>query len=922
MSGLFGGANITNSETRLGALQVQQSSQGVPIALLWGRNRISNNLLWFDDFQAIENRTSENVGKGGGTTVTNVTYTYRASLLMGLAAGVCTGVPAVWRNKDKITATSRVLPGDQLSHIAILPGDKTVTVPRAAEWDSTSGVFSVVDSGEGYFESATSDYTNPSDGVYVFGASLAVGARVRIAYATAPVVENLSALQVAGFSWFGNGALGQAVWPYLTTAHPTEAIGYSGVCYVAASGFLLGGAAGLPQLAFEVDGPRQVGGGNVDASAADIVTDLLTAPVYSAGFPSASLADMTTFRAWCAAAGLWFSPVWTERKGVFEYLQQIARLTHSRALWSVDTLRMVPMATDPLTSGTGSYTPAPEHGAPVYAITDDDIKDPIEETRSAPADRFNRVSLRYKNREQDYAEAIESAEDRAGIDAFGLIEAPEVMSAPEIALPSVAATVSELLLREYMTSGGQYRFTLPVSYDLLEPLDIIQIEDERINLSARSVRVLEIGEVGDDGSLSITAEDVRTTGAVIQTRQAGGGFAYSGGPPDAATLRAIMMPTALTSGAQELWIGMTAGPNWGGATLWVSQTGLDYQRVADVPVRARLGTLAASLASASVEVNPTQTTSLSLTGSTTLAGVSQADVDSALSLTWVNGELLAFRDATLSAPATYDLEYLRRGLYGTPMGAQSIGAPWMRLDSSVVKLPVAEGDIGKTLYVKVVSRNALGTYVQGLDEVAAVPVLLVAQPSAPDAPGALALTTPFVGTYFDVNWAAAARASDYEIEVEDTVGAVVMRTIYTSAQSLRYLFEDAVSDGDAKRAYTVRVRGRNTGGNGPWATLLITNAAPATTTGVGTSGSGTSRTVTWDASAATDLGGYLARFSTTTGFDPTAGEGTAFYTGPDATADLTGLTPGTDYYVRVAAFDVWDQDIADLNWSAQHSFTA
>lgn len=922
MSGVFGGGNITNAETRLGALSVQQSSQGVPIALLWGRNRVSNNLLWFDDFQAIENRTSENVGKGGGTTVTTVTYTYRASLLMGLAAGVCVDVQAVWRNKDKITATTRTLPGDRLSHTAVLPAGKSVTVPRAADLATTVGVFRVFDIEGEFIEEATTDFTNPSAGTYVFGAGLPVGARVRIAYTTVPVVETLNALQAAGFGWFGNGALGQAVWPYLSTAHPEQALGYSGVCFVAASGFLLGGAAGLPQLGFEVDGPRQVGGGNVDASAADIVADLLTAPVYSAGFPADSLSDLGVFRAWCAAAGLWFSPVWSERKGVFEYVQQIAKLTHSRALWSVNTLRLVPMATEPLTSASGSYTPAPEHSAPVYAITDDDLKDPIEETRSAPADRFNRVSLRYENRAQDYAEAVESAQDSASIDAFGLIEAPEVLSAPEIAEPSVAAVVAELLLREYMASGGQYRFTLPAAFDLLEPLDIVQIEDARIALAPRAVRVLEISEVGDDGSLNVLAEDVRSTGAVIQTRQAGGGFSYSGGPPDAATLRAVMMPTAATGGAQQLWLGVSAGPNWGGSSIWVSQTGLDYQRVADVPVRARLGTLAAALASASVELNPTQTTSLSVVGTTTLAGVSQADVDSARSLLWVNGEVLAYRDATLTGPATYELAYLRRGLYSTAMAAQSAGAPWLRLDDAVVKLPVAAGDIGKTLFVKVVSRNALGTYVQQLDEVAAVAVLLTAQPSAPDMPGALALTAPFVGTYFEVNWGAAARASDYEVEVVNTASSAVMRTVYTSAQLLRYLYEDAVDDGDAKRAYTVRVRGRNVGGNGPWATLAITNPAPATTTGVGTTGSGTSRTVAWTASTATDLGGYLARYSTTSGFDPAAGEGSAFYTGAPATAELTGLTVGLDYHVRVAAFDVWDQDIADLHWSAQHSFTA
>lgn len=913
MSGLMGGSDITNTETRLGALRVQQSSQGVPIALLWGRNRISPNLLWFDDFEAIEHRSSQQAGKGGGTTITDVTYTYRASLLLGLCAGVCSGVTAIWRNKDKLVATTRTLPASQMTHAEILPVGKVITVPSAARWSTTVYVADV-------FGTPITDYTATA-GIYTFGTSVTVGTTVFITYTISNTTEDLSAMQVAGFAQFGTGALGQANWGYLTTAHPAQDIAYSGVSYAAASHFLLGGAAGLPQLGFEVDGPRQMGSGNVDANPADIVADLLTGTVYGASFPAAQLDSLASYRAWCNAAGLWFSPVWAERKGVFEYVNQLAKLTYSRPLWSVNTLKLVPMATQALTSGSGSFTPAPEHSTPVYALTDDHFAEPVEETRRAPADRFNRVSLKYQSRAADYAEAVESAEDRASIDAFGLIEAPNVLQANEIATPEVAAMVCELLLREYMAEGGEYRFTLPINFDLLEPLDIVQIEDARIDLAPRAVRILDITESGDDGTLQIVAEDVRVTGSVTQLRQSGSGFGYSGGPPDATTLRAVMMPTAATGNTQQLWLGVSAGPNWGGSSIWVSSTGTDYRRVADLSVRARLGTLASGIALATVELNPAQVLDVNVTGSTQLASASQVDADALRSLLWVNGELLSYRDATLTAAARYDLGYLRRALYGTASPAHTTGDPWLRLDDALQRIDIPASDIGTTLYIKVTSRNALGTYVQGLEEVTATPVTLTAQPSVPDAPAALALTSPFVGTFFEINWAFAERASDYQIEVRDLASAL-LRTIYTSAQVVRYLYADAVTDGGAKRSYSLNVRGRNAGGNGAWSTLAVTNSAPATTTGLAESGSGTSRTITWTASAATDLAGYLARYSTTTGFDAAAGQGTAFYDGTAASASLTGLTVGVTYYVRVAAYDVWAKDIADLNWSAQFSFTA
>lgn len=911
MSGLMGGNNLTNTETRLGALRVQQSSQGVPITLLWGRNRVSPNLLWFDDFTALEHRSNQSAGKGGGTTMTNVTYTYTASILMGLCAGVCSSISAVWRNKDKLVSTTRTLPASQMAEAWVLSAGQVVTLNSAARWTETISVTD--DAGE-----PIADYTVAA-GVYTFGSTVPAGTSLTITYAIGATTETLSALQVAGLSQFGAGSLGQPNWGYLTTTHPAQDIAYSRLCYVAAANFMLGGAAGLPQLTFEVDGLAQVGGGNVDANPADIITNLLLDPMYGAGFPAQMVASLASYRNWCDAAGLWLSPVYTERKGVFEYVNQLAKLTHSRPLWSAGTLKMIPMSTQALASSSGSYTPAPEHSTPVYALTDDDFADPIEETRSAPADRFNRVSIKYQNRATDYAEAVESAEDRASIDAFGLIEAPDVLKASEVASTPVAAMVCELLLREFMSEGGQYRFELPISYDLLEPLDIVQIEDARIDLAPRAVRIIEITETGDDGALQVVAEDVRTTGAVTQSRQASSGFTYSGGPPDAVSVRAVMMPTAATGNAQQLWLGVTAGANWGGSSVWVSSTGSDYRRVADLNVRARLGTLASGLALATASLNPSQVLDVNLVGNTTLGSVSQPDADAYRSLLWVNGELMSYRDAALSAAGRYSLGYLQRALYGTTSPAHALGDPWMRLDDTLAKIDVAAADIGQTIYIKVTSRNALGTYIQGLEEVSAIPVLLTAMQSAPDAVRSLALTAPFVSTYFEVNWATAARASDYQIELRDATNAL-LRSVYTSAPVWTYQHTDALDDGGARRSYVVKVRGRNTGGNGPWATLAVSNPAPAAITGLGSAGTGTSRTLNWSASTATDLSGYLARYSTTSGFNPAAGQGTGFYDGSATSAVLSGLSVGTAYYVRIAAFDVWDRDLADLNWSAEYSF--
>jgi hypothetical protein len=918
---MSGGANITNTEARIGSLRVQQSSQGVPIALLWGRGRVSPNLLWMGDFEAVESTTSEEVGKGGGTTMTNTTYTYKASMLLGLCAGECTGIVSVWRHKDRLQAYVRTLPAEQLSYVAIVPAGKVVTVPLVARWASTVAVTTASQPvpEEPITQEPVTDYTVAA-GVYTFGATVVQGSTVTITYTISELVESLTAMQAADLQQFATGALGQAPWAYLAGAHPTESIAYSGLCYVAASQYVLGGAAGLPQLGFEVDGPRQMGSGNVDANPADIITDLVQSPHYGGG-GAVTLASLANYRAWCNAAGLWLSPVWTERKPLLDYIRQLCLLTHAQALWSVDQLKIIPLATEELATGTGSYTPLPEHAGPVAFIDDSHLKDPIDMVLALPADRYNRLNVQYRARANEYAEAVESAEDKAAVDAYGLIERPEVVQAPEIAVQGVATLVAELLLREEPANKNQYRFTVPISFALLDPLDIVSIQDARIGLAPTAVRLLEISESENYEELRMVAEDVRSTGAVTMPRQAIGGFNYAGGAPGAVTLRAIMPPTALTGNAQELWLGVAAGDNWGGSEVWLSATGTDYRRVGSISARARMGTLGSALASASVELNAAQVLDVQLNGNGTFTSAGQAEVDALRSLVWVDGELLAYRDATLTALARYSLAYLRRRLYGTTSPLHAAGAPWMRLDSALLKLPVAAGDVGTTVYIKVTSRNALGTYVQGLAEVAAQPVLLASNASAPAAVQGLALTAPFVSNYFEVNWLPTARATDYEVQVLDGL-AVVQRTVVTSATVYRYTSGDAVDDGGAERSYTVRVVGRNAVGSGTPATLAISNPAPAITTGVAAAGTGTSRTISWAASAATDLAGYQARFSTTTGFNPALGAGTEFYRGSALSGPLTGLTLGTTYYVRVAAFDVWSANAADLSWSAQISFTA
>lgn len=107
MGGFFGGGgqSLSTSEPRLGALNVQTSAFGMAIPLVYGRTRITANLIWYGDFTAIANTTtSSSGGKGGGEVESsNTTYTYRVATAMGLCEGVVTGINTVWAGKNTQT---------------------------------------------------------------------------------------------------------------------------------------------------------------------------------------------------------------------------------------------------------------------------------------------------------------------------------------------------------------------------------------------------------------------------------------------------------------------------------------------------------------------------------------------------------------------------------------------------------------------------------------------------------------------------------------------------------------------------------------------------------------------------------------------------------------------------------------------------
>jgi len=176
-------------------------------------------------------------------------------------------------------------------------------------------------------------------------------------------------------------------------------------------------------------------------------------------------------------------------------------------------------------------------------------------------------------------------------------------------------------------------------------------------------------------------------------------------------------PPALSGGALEVWLIASGGPDWGGCQIWVSSDGNTYALAGTLHRGARQGVLTANLPN-HADPDSTDTLSIDLTQSQgQLLSATTADADNFVTLSYCGGELVSYRTATLTAAYKYDLTYLRRGAYGTPIASHAAGSGFARFgpnDPSLFRYRYPKSFIGQTIQVKLPAFNIFGQQLQGL----------------------------------------------------------------------------------------------------------------------------------------------------------------------------------------------------------------
>jgi len=574
------------------------------------------------------------------------------------------------------------------------------------------------------------------------------------------------------------GSYPQNPWGYLSSYHPGQDLGYPGIAYVAAAAYDLGTNTSLPNHTYVVTGrlPYNFYGGVIDSNPRDILIDYLTNQNYGAGFPSAKLSTFGAYSNYCLAQGLLLSPSYSTQQDAATTITALMQLTNSAIYLSEDMVKITPYG-DQTVSGNGvTFTP---NLTPVYDLTDDHFiynsgEDPVRVSRNTTADAFNRVQLEYLNRTNSYNIETVEAKDQANIDTFGMRTMSSI-TAHEIADPGVAAQVAQLIMQRSLYIRNTYEFSLPWNFCLLEPTDIVTLTDSGLGLNKWAVRIISVDE-SDDGELTFQAEDAPAgvSSNALYTLPASAGYSVNYNQAPGSTNSPVMFeaPDLLTVNGLEVWIAASGGANWSGCQVWVSEDGNTYRQIGTVANAARQGVLTSVLPYA-LDPDTTDSLAVDLTQSRgLLSSGTQADVDGFNTLCYVDGELISYRDATLTATSKYTLGYLRRGAYGTAIKSHSSGTQFARLDSAIFKYPFGTEKIGVTLFIKLPAINQFGGGLQALADVQAFQYTITGAALNSPLPNVSNVITNFVSGLTQITWTAVSdfRQStiDYEVRIGPT----------------------------------------------------------------------------------------------------------------------------------------------------------
>ncbi|MDF2563670.1 MAG: hypothetical protein K0Q53_65 [Massilibacillus sp.] len=715
MGSLFGGSSsVSTTASRVSTFNVTESSYGKPISLLFGTNRVSGGMLDWSDFVAIAHTTTtESGGKGGGgVTSSNTTYTYTVAVDICLGEGQCTNVGKIWKSKSVTTLGAEGLTFFNGS-VGQSPWGYMVSKhpEKALGYSGISYVAGVVDLGDSaslanynfeVYGLCQDQYGTPSNEL-----------TYQYAYQQEIEVSNFVA-NIAVYEYSYPNSYIELDSRYYTITQKKDSYGNNiENVYIYKFNFddRDDGYDREDPLAIKISykavsnsvqyTPR-------DANPRDVIYELVANQVFGCQFPTDYIPDWSDYSNYCKNNSLLLSPSITSQTQASDIITAALEATNSDAVWSQGKLKLIPYY-DSLN--------------PIYDIIDDNIigqeDNTIVITRSRQADAYNIQPLEFSDRNNDYNTDTVYATDQGHIDQYGIRQA-STSSHKEITSKAVAQAVAQNILQKQLYVRNQYVQKLGQEFVLLDPMDAVTTACKLAGLDETAVRVVSIKESKEDYTLEITFEDNPSgthSAPTYATQDATRANVDYNADPGNANDPIIFEPPAQIANTMTLCLATAGGFIWGGCSVWASYDDKTYKRIGRVTAPSRHGVLTKAINQGySNDIVNTLSVNLSISRGELLTS-SEADAESNNTLCWVDGEIIGYQNATLTATNQYDLSKLTRGVYGSDIESHLAGSRFVRLDDAIFRYTYKTEDIGKKLYIKLTSFNVFNSAEQLLSDV-------------------------------------------------------------------------------------------------------------------------------------------------------------------------------------------------------------
>lgn len=591
---------------------------------------------------------------------------------------------------------------------------------------------------------ATNEY-NVNFGSYVFFSG-DVGRMVYINYTYITNSSTLTSASVLNLTFF-NGAQSQPPWSYLVSAHPSNAFGYTGICYIASEELDLGQTAAVPPYNYEVIG-QAIYNGQIDAMICDVIALLLTSFLCGIDFPSSALDIAGTWgnaAAHWIANGFFISDNITAQGGIADLLKSYCEAGNTAAFFSGGLLKLVPYSETSAVGNGATYQPPTN---PVATLTWDDLIPPgkdkpgrkltddfFEVDETAVQDRYNYTQCNWSDRENSYNNALLTDQNDASIAQYQL-RIEDAQSWNFICIAAAAQWALNCRLKRNIYINKKYKFTLKYTFDYLEPMDVVVLP------TGQPVRITKIDEDEKQyqdieaenfvyGGSSATLYATETANSYQSTQAS-----TSGGTVYPAFIQQTVQQTGNVYNQIQIAVGSTSN-NFGGCQVWLSVDGTNYSQIGIINETNSLGVLSAALASGTdPDLINTLSVDMTLSGKELVATTPAVwnafgTLCAIISPDGTTCEFVAYENVAITGTNRFDLTNLRRGVYGSNISSFPQGSTFIYIGSFTLFTYLYQLEyIGQTIYIKLPSFNLQGSATQPLAQCKAWPLTITGQGAA------------------------------------------------------------------------------------------------------------------------------------------------------------------------------------------------